>query len=127
MFKITGDTIHLTRGDTAVIGITAKEDEEHNYEFQVGDVVRFSVYEKSNYNNVKLRKDVEVLSATEEVELTLTSEETKLDEIINKVKDYWYEVELNPNGNTQTLVGYDENGAKLFKLYPEGVDMNDNS
>lgn len=123
MFKIEGDTIHLTRGDAASIGITIEQDEETTYEFQIGDVIRFSIYEKGNYNNVKLRKDIEVTQITEEVELELISEETKLDDIINKIKTYWYEIELNPDtDNTQTIIGYDEDGAKLFILYPEGVD-----
>lgn len=36
--------------------------------------------------------------------------------------DYWYEVELNPETEAQTIIGYDEDGPKIFRLYPEGDD-----
>jgi hypothetical protein len=38
--------------------------------------------------------------------------------------DYWYEVELNPDEDCQTIVGYDEDGAKVLRLFPEGADVN---
>ena len=43
-------------------------------------------------------------------------------EVINKPTNYWYEIELNPNTQPQTIIGYDEDGEKLFVLYPEGSD-----
>jgi hypothetical protein len=51
----------------------------------------------------------------------LSKEDTKIGKKVNKPVDYWYEVELNPDTYPQTIVGYDEDGAKIFKLYPEGV------
>ena len=36
---------------------------------------------------------------------------------MNKPVEYWYEIELN---NEHTVIGYDDNGAKIFMLFPEG-------
>ena len=58
-----------------------------------------------------------------QVEIFLHGAETKFGEVINKPVDYWYEVELNPETKPQTIIGYDEDGAKVFKLFPEGRDV----
>ena len=54
--------------------------------------------------------------------ISLNKEDTTIGDIINTPIDYWYEVQLNPETNPQTIIGYDENGAKIFRLYPEGVE-----
>lgn len=64
-----------------------------------------------------------VLEDTTQVEMALYGEDTKFGEVISKPVDYWYEIELNPDTNPQTIVGYDEEGAKIFKLFPEGKDV----
>lgn len=118
MLKIDSNLqINLTRGDIASFSISAKNDDGTNYQFQVGDVVSLSIYEKKDYSKLILTKSVEVLEVGESVILSLTSEETKIGDIINKPVDYWYEVQLNQE---QTIIGYDEAGAKIFRLYPEG-------
>ena len=120
MFKINADkSIHITRGDAATFGITASA-EGGNYTFRAGDIVRFKVFEKKACHCVELEKDFRVETETEEVTITLTGEDTRIGSIISKPKDYWYEVELNPDSQPQTIIGYDEDGAKVFRLYPEG-------
>lgn len=120
MFRVDEDlTIHATRGDAAAILIQAAAGEE-NYIFQPGNVVRLKVFAKKNCENVVLQKEVKVTEETETVEIALTGEDTRFGEVISKPVDYWYEVELNPETYPQTIIGYDENGAKVFKLYPEG-------
>ena len=122
MFFIDEDkTIHITRGDVAIVEITAIS-EAGDYIFAVGDVVRISVFDKKGCDNVVLRKDTNVEEETTAVEIYLDSEDTKFGEVISKTKDYWYEIELNPGTAPQTIIGYDEDGAKVFKLYPEGGD-----
>jgi hypothetical protein len=32
-------------------------------------------------------------------------------------------VEVNPEIQPTTIIGYDEDGAKIFKLFPEGGDL----
>ena len=120
MFRVDDDlTVHATRGDAAVLLIQAAAGEE-NYIFQTGNVVRLKVFAKKNCENVVLQKEVKVTEETETVEIALTGEDTRFGEVISKPVDYWYEVELNPETYPQTIIGYDENGAKVFKLYPEG-------
>lgn len=119
MFRINDDmTIECTRGDAAVFSVGANV-ANTPYTFRVGDVVRFSVFGKKDCSEVVLQKDTEVAEETEAVEITLSSEDTRIGGVINKATDYWYEVELNPETYPQTIIGYDENGAKVFKLYPE--------
>jgi hypothetical protein len=119
MFVINDDlTIECTRGDVAYFSVGANIGGSA-YRFHTGDVVRFSVFEKKDCSKVVLRKDVEAGEETELVEIELTSEDTRIGEVISKPVDYWYEVELNPDGEAQTIIGYDKDGAKVFKLYPE--------
>lgn len=81
---------------------------------------------KEIIKKLKLRKNVTVQEESENIDIDLTSNDTRLDDIINKTKDYWYEVELNPEGQTQTILGHDKEGPKIFRLYPEGVTSNGN-
>ena len=125
MFFTSEDlTIHITRGDVAPIFITANT-EGLDYEFAENDVVRLKVFTKKNCGEVVLQKDVKVTETTNAVEVLLTGKDTKIGEVISKPVEYWYEVELNPDTNPQTIIGYDENGAKVFKLYPEGGEVNE--
>ena len=121
MIKIDEEkTIHLTRGDTVTIVVTAQNDDGSNYEFQKGDTLRLKVMSKKKVEEIVLTKDIVIDSNKESVEIELTSDETRIGDYINKPITYWYEVELNPDNNSTTIIGYDENGPKQFKLYPEG-------
>lgn len=124
MFSIKKDdkSIQVTRGDTLSFAVEAKVDGEQ-YIFQPGDVVRLKVTEKKDCETVLLQKDFAVTEEMETVWLSLTKEETRLGDVISKPTDYWYEVELNPFTNPQTIIGFDEEGAKIFRLYPEGKDL----
>lgn len=123
MFVINEDkSIYITRGDWALISLTAELDGEP-YVFQPNDIVRFKVFEKKGCDCVVLQTDVFVDEACEEVYIELTRAETKIGEIIHKPKDFWYEVELNPDTQPKTILGYDEDGAKIFRLLPEGKDI----
>lgn len=128
MFTINDDnSIYLNRGDIVFFSVTAKDENNPDvpYKFQAGDLVRIKVYGKKDAEKVVLQKDFPVYEETEEVEIFLAEEDTKIGEVISKPVDYWYEVELNPLSNPQTIVGYDEDGAKVFKLFPEGRDLKD--
>jgi hypothetical protein len=92
------------------------------YEFQYKDVIRFKVIEAKNMSNIILSKDFVVNEISKRVPVELTSEETKIGEIIDKPIDYWYEVELNPDTKPTTVICYDQKGKKIFRLYPEGDD-----
>lgn len=122
MFAVNEDnSIYATRGDIVFFGVSA-EDSGVPYHFQPGDVVRITIYEKKNAENVVLQKDFPVSEACESVSIYLEKEDTTIGEVISKPKEYWYEVELNPDTAPQTLIGYDEDGPKVFKLFPEGKE-----
>lgn len=128
MFSINDDkSIHLTRGDIAVIEVGASSSETEDYTFKTGDIVRIRVFEKNHHENVVIQKDVTVESETTSVDISLYKEDTKIGELINKPKDYWYEVEINPDTSPQTIIGYDADGPKLFRLYPEGDDIDEHN
>lgn len=123
MFVINEDnSIYATRGDIVFFSVTAKDNDEE-YTFSAGDFIRIKIYEKKNAENVVLQKDFSVSEDTKAVEVFLNEEDTKIGELISKPVDYWYEVELNPLTNPQTIVGYTEDGAAIFKLFPEGADI----
>lgn len=120
MFKLNDDlSIYLTRGDMAAFGVSAFGEDGGKYKFKVGDVVRFTVYGKNNADTVYLQNDYPVTEETEEVQVYLTKDDTRFGNVISKPTDYWYEVELNPETVPQTIIGYDENGPKVLKLFPE--------
>jgi hypothetical protein len=126
MFKINTDkSIYLTRGDIATINVSANNPDGTAHEFQEGDTVRIKVYEKKDCSRVVLQKDTSVPKATNIVSIYLGQAETKIGVLTNKPVDYWYEVELNPITAPQTIIGYDEDGAKIFRLFPEGSDLSD--
>lgn len=123
MFKINDDlSIYATRGDSINFTLNATNNDTL-HTFRSADIVRFTVFEKKACDNVVLQKDFRVSADTEDVEIYLSSENTKFGEIISKPVDYWYEVELNPLTNPQTLIGYDEDGPKIFRLFPEGGNL----
>lgn len=125
MFQINDDkSIYVTRGDIVTFTVGAKnKDNDESYIFRVNDVVRIKVVEKKGCDVVVLQKDFLVEEETERVTIFLSEEDTRIGEVISKPTDYWYEIELNPNTYPQTIIGYDEDGAKIFKLYPEGKDL----
>lgn len=127
MFLINEDdmSIYLTRGDTALFQVSAMKSETERYVFQPGDVVRIKVFEKKACENVVLQKEFGIEEETEVVTIFLDERETKIGEVISKPKDYWYEIELNPFTEPQTIIGYDDDGAKVLKLFPEGADVPD--
>lgn len=124
MFVINQDgSIFLTRGDTAVIEISAKTADGSDHTFLVGDIVRLKITNRKRCDQVVLVKDVNVEEVSTSVSLTLDKGDTRFGEIIHKPVDYWYEVELNPDIAHQTMIGYDVDGPKIFRLFPEGGEV----
>lgn len=123
MFVILKDkTICLTRGDIASIIVSANLQDGAAYTFMPGDVVRFTVCKMRDYSTIILQKEITISEESNTVTISLLSEDTRIGGVINKPVDYWYEVELNPDTAPQTIIGYDEAGEKIFRLYPEGCE-----
>ena len=115
MFKIEDNTIYLTSGDKAQIPFGIED-----YQFQIDDIVKLKVYNKNQLNQEPvLAKEVTVTEQTDTVYIPLKSEETKIGEMCNRKTTYWYEITLNEE---ETPLGFDEDGAKLFILLPEGKE-----
>ena len=122
MLKVIKNKILINRGDTGILAVSTKNDDGSSYEFKVGDVIRFTITKANDCSDIIKRKDVIVENESTEVDIELLPEDTIIGEIINSPVDYWYEVELNPDTSPQTIIGYDEKGPKILKLYPEGGD-----
>ena len=122
MYKINEDlSIYVTRGDIVLMSVAADFNGKP-YTFMPGDLVRIKVYKRKKATDGVLEKDFPVTTATQKVQIYLTEKDTKIGEVISKPTPYWYEVELNPDTEPQTIIGYDEDGAKIFMLFPEGAD-----
>lgn len=120
--------IQTNRGDVLSLTIKSKikTDPDGNYaKFLIGDVVRFSIMERNNCENIILQKDITIEEECESVKIRMTADEMKIGEIISKPVDYWYEVQVNPDTpNTITILGYKskKSGPKILTLLPEGGD-----
>ncbi len=86
------------------------------YEFQVGDIIKFNVYEKRGYDKEPLlTKIIIVETVSDNVDIPLTESDTTFGELINKPTIFWWDISLNED---MTVIGYDEDAAKEFILYP---------
>lgn len=123
MFEVKEDnSIYVTRGDVVVLDVSAEGDDGTPYIFQQNDVVRFTVCKKKDVSSVMLQQDTIVAEETEEVQIYIKGEDNKFGGLINKPTDYWYQIELNPDTAPLTIVGYDEDGTKVFRHYPETAE-----
>jgi hypothetical protein len=104
-------TIEINRGDRGTIVLKNK-----NGNFKVGDVLKFSILRKKDYNIVVFQKRYVISEESNTFNIGLTSEDTRIGDIISKPVTYWYEIEYNGDN---TILGYDSKGAKKFILYPE--------
>lgn len=125
MLEIKGKNIDVTRGNILPLTIDVKQtNTDTPYEFQVGDIIRFTIMESGNVKNILLQKDFTITEPTTEANIVITANEMKIGELSSEAVKYWYEIELAPDTDfTQTIVGYDmEEGAAILTLLPEGGD-----
>lgn len=122
MFKIENNKIHLTRGDVATIEVKAKTEDGTDYIFQKDDVIRLNVFKCKDCGCIVITKDVKANELSNSLKINLSSKDTTIGELINKPVKYWYEIILNPDTEEQTIIAYDEEGAKEFWLYPEAKE-----
>jgi len=127
MIRLDSDdeyTLHLTRGDRCTFKVYAREEttQEECY-FPAGCHVTFAIVPAKGYTEgTLLRKTVLVPEDTTEVEFTLTEEDTKIGEMIDKKVKYWYNVVVNDD---ITIIGSDEDGEKAIYIYPEVGEGNE--
>lgn len=104
MFLIDDDmSVHLTRGDSATIGVEIRDTDGEIYDLQDGDVVKFTVRKNVYDRNIVMQKTGLVF--------TITNEDTR-DLPYGK---YVYDVELSNNDtNKDTFIT-----PTLFEICPE--------
>lgn len=121
MLVIDNDqTIHINRGDKLLVEFSIKNGDE-DYTFKGSDTIKFSIYNKKGFNqNPVVQKIFEATDGETIIDIEISGNEMKIADYINKPVEYWYEIELN---NDDTVVGYDQDGAKILMLYPEGMDI----
>ena len=119
MIKIDEDkTIHLTRGD-ATNDINKLEVSVDGVSFAANDTLTLVVVKKKGYTSeIVFSKEQTITDAGDSVEFELTSNDTLTFPLENKKKEYWYDFVLNDD---TTILGYDEENAKKFIVYPGGV------
>ena len=118
MLKIKNKTIHLNRGDSANIQIAC-----NNSTFEDGQELKMYVMEAGNCENILLDTSALLTADSNTATISITSEQTKAlsEPFSGGSKEFWYELELQAGEERTTLVGYDEDGPKLFILYPEAI------
>lgn len=122
MLKVDNEqTIHINRGDRLVLEYSIDNDGS-DYIFQKDDYIIFSIYEKKGLDKPPIiHEKITPIVGNTTVDIDISSDKMKIGEIVNKEKEYWYEIQLN---NENTTNGFDEDGAKKIILYPEGVGIN---
>lgn len=114
MFRVRNKNIYLNRGDAITLQLVNNEGK-----FEAGDKIKFYVCANGDYTKVLFEKEFTVEETSNFAEIKLTSVETRIGDAFKDGSiTYWYEIELN--GDT-TLIGYDDEGAKKFVLYPEAT------
>ena len=118
--EIKDKEIHINRGDRLLFGFSI-DNKGTDYIFQEGDRLKFSIYEKKGMDKPPvLQKEIIPIVGLTSVDIDIPGSEMKIGELTNKPIEYWYEIELN---DEETIIGYDEDGAKRLILYPEGADL----
>ena len=116
--------IQMNRGDSTTFRVSAKDSSGTSYTFKVGEKVKFAITERKNEDNIVFSKTIDVDEEGLIVNVPISSEESKIGDIINKPVVYWYEISvLTLNDEIQTIIGYDDEGAKEFILNPEAGDV----
>ena len=127
-------TIYLTRGDKTseffklafyfpIFNFKTKQEEK--YKFKPTDKISFVVKEKKGYTKTEvLRKEytlaeIGYVNETEYPEVVLTEEDTKVFDLLDKKKTYWYDIVLN---DTITILGFDDEGASKLIVFPEAEE-----
>lgn len=96
MLKCEGNTIHLTRGDSAVLLLKIRKDDDTEYELQAGDSVLFTV-KNSVYDTAVIIQKKLIDGA-----IKLTPSDTK----DLQYGTFYYDVELTQtDGFVATVIG----------------------
>ena len=123
MFKINKDdlSLHITRGDSALFDVEVTDSNGNAHEFSGDEEVTFKVSEAKSTEDAIISVTGSITEDRTKAQIYLNEETTrKIGAPVSKPIDYWYEISLKgADGSVQTVIGFDENGAKILTLYPE--------
>lgn len=112
-----GRTLYIHRGDAGNLNYSIPLDENTNYKFLKGDVIRLSIFDKKSDFQTPLK---EIIVTVEEestmISIPISSTDSNIGEPSNKIQKFAYEVSLN---GVNTTLGYDEEeGPAILEILP---------
>ena len=123
MFKKSGNTLHITRGDS---GYLTLQFEGHT--FTQGDIVVVNIYRENAMDSDPVTYWTTESGQTghscpyefngDSVTMEVYGNYTKIDSPITEPAPYWWEAICGD----ETFICYDEQGPKILNLYPGGVN-----
>lgn len=123
MFKINEDlSIHITRGDSALIDVEVTDSNGNAHDFSASEEITLRVSEAKESGKAIISVLANLTEDPKKAQIFLTEEHTrKIGNPVSKPIDFWYEISIRnkADNSVQTVIGYDENGAKVLRLYPE--------
>ena len=128
MLKIDKEdlSIHLTRGDSVSLDVEVTDVDGNQYTFTGAETIVFKVSKAKDPNDVLINVEKVAEKGATFVRIVLSEIETKIGKSSGKPIDYWYEISMynRDERTTHTIIGYDDDGAKVFRVYPEIGDVN---
>ncbi len=112
----TDKTIGITRGDVASFTLKVKQSDNTYYQFKTSDRLYFTVKKSYADSNYIIRKIITFSSPTDTATISLNAYDTNFGSLLASARKYVYDISIN---ETETVVGYDNDGAKYFIIYPE--------
>lgn len=111
MYRVKNKNIYLTRGDSCKIEVVSDSGSFHE-----DDTLTLYITKAGDITDIVFQKTITIISNNSVAYIPLTAEETLIgDPIKNGERTYWYQIKKN---DEDTITGYDEDGAKLFILWP---------
>ena len=118
MLSIDNKEISLSKGDRGVIQFDITQDGEP-VTLETSDKVTMSIYSEENLDKEPLQvlnAEINVDDNIAEIPIIETSTDFVPED--NMPFNYWYQIEWNDN----VMIGYDKEGPKIFRVYPQGKE-----
>lgn len=117
MITIDNDkTIGITRGDVASFTLKVKQSDGTYYQFKNSDRLYFTVKKSYGDSSYIIRKIITFTNPTDTATISFNASDTNFGSLLASARKYVYDISIN---ETETVVGYDNDGAKYFVIYPE--------
>ena len=116
MFKKSGNTLHITRGDGGNLTLVWE-----GHTFIPGESVDVNIYRANAMDTdpIATWTTGTLDDSATEITIPVYGEDTQFDSPITEPVQYWWEAVCGEN----TFIGYDEQGPKILNLYPGGPDQ----